>query len=567
MTSPPEATDSSVSARGEPRRGGRLVLGVVLVAAGAGLATLASRMARGVEVPPFGCGLLVWGLPERTDEAQEGEPGPEGEVPAGNPADSPPPAADAVTEGESPPSEGQVAPPSDPQAPPRSPPSDTGTDGPAEGATPVTGAAEPAEPPGPVDLGPWLRPLTPEDRAAIREAFEPLGIGATLAVRAVKGAEYVPPGGWLPVRPVYLAVVTDEEADRVLVPLAGDADVYLAAEDYLTAALTPEGAEAAADLRTATLPASARLLRSHVLVRPRAAEALGLSTEGPAPNCLAVTLVRPGALEEAGPAALSLGRDRRVRPVPVDLAVRADRPERWLGVAGLALEVAGLAILGLAAVRRLGRAEPPSTIVLRHVVEGAEGLAGQRAFGPVLTAMAAALAVGAVWAPPTLVEVLQTLTHDPRLLSLSSIGLSGLRPEAGALVSVFLNTALVDTLWNGVVAIGVAALVPGLGLVTATAGRLLEGTALAPVTLTLLDRVPLRAAVAGVKVHAFAALAVGAWRVLLGTVRPSALGQENRRMGFAAGAAELYGSLPLAMAILLAGALLETLLVALVGWL
>lgn len=536
MSGTPEATDASVSRPAGAGRLGRIAVGAVLLAAGVGLCLWAGHVARQARVPPFGYGLVLGGM-TREDGAEESaaEP-PEGETPTGDP-----------TEGDSPDE------PADAQAPQ--------PDSPADDSPPDEADASPEG----LDLEARQRALTPEDREAVRAALEPLETGPDLAVRAMREVLYAPPDGWGFSRSVHVAVVADAEADRALVPLAGDADVYMAADVPQADLFARLGvSEAGASIETASLPESASVLRRHVFVRRRAAETLDLAPKEAAPNRLFVTFARAGMLEEAGPAALSLARDRRIQAFPVDLAVGPERAERWLGVTGLALELAGLAVLGLAVLARLGQRTPPDTFALRHVVEGAGRLAGlRRTYAVVLACLAAVLAAGATGAAEPLAPLVQMVGTPP----LARVGLTTLRPGASDLVGVFLTTAAADIILKAFVGIGIPSLVPGLGLVAAFAGRFLGGVSLAPTALTLLERLPMRAAVAGVKLHAYAALAVGAWRVLLGTVRPSALGQKTHRLGFAVGGAQLYALLPLAMAILVAGALLETVLVALLGWL
>jgi hypothetical protein len=531
-----EATDASVSRPAGAGRLGRIAVGAVLLAAGVGLCLWAPHLARQARVPPFGYGLVLGGMTQE-DGAEEGAAeAPEGETPTGDPAEG-----NSADE------------PAETQPPQPDSPSD---DAPTEDAD--------ASPEG-LDLEPRQRALTSEDLEAVRAALEPLETGPVLAVRAMREVPYAPPDGWGFVRSVHVAVVADAEADRALVPLAGDADVYLAADVPQADLFARLGvSEAGASIETVSLPESASVLQRHIFVRRRAAEILDLAPKEAAPNRLLVALARPGALEDAGPAALSLARDRRIEAFPVDLAIGSERAERRLGVAGLALELAGLAVLGLAALAWLGQRTPPEAFALRQIVEGAGRLARlRRTYGVVLACLAAVLAAGATGAAEPLAPLTQMVGTPP----LARIGLTTLRPGASDLVGVFLTTASADIILKAFVGIGIPSLLPGLGLVAAFAGRLLGGAGLAPATLTLLERLPMRAAVAGVKVHAYAALAVGAWRMLLGTVRPSALGQKTHRMGFAAGGAQLYALLPLAMAILVAGALLETVLVAVLGWL
>jgi hypothetical protein len=183
-----------------------------------------------------------------------------------------------------------------------------------------------------------------------------------------------------------------------------------------------------------------------------------------------------------------------------------------------------------------------------------------------LAALGAALMIGAAWGAPLLRGGLMGPAVGQEQPTLSMIGLSGARPGPLALFMALLWTAAGNFVVRAVLLIGMPALVPGLGPAAAIGQALVWGAGLAPTTATLLERLPLRAAVAAVEVHAYAAMALGAWRVLVGVARPRALGQERRRAGYAAGAADLYAVLPLAGAILLAAALLETVLVAVVGW-
>lgn len=363
-------------------------------------------------------------------------------------------------------------------------------------------------------------------------------------------------------------MVADADADAVLAPLAGPADAYLGIDGPLADLLRgydfPAGA---ADVRTARLPASARMLHDLVLVRASAAGRLGLEPKAAEPNRAAVPLAAPFFLEGAWGRALGLEKDRGLRFAPVDLEIEAGSAARWMGLAALALVVGGGSAAGLAGLRRLGGVRPPQGLVGEHLVRGARLIAGQaRAHGAILAALGAGLVIGAAWGAPLIREWLISPVAGEEQPSLSMIGLSGAHPGPLVLFMGLFWTAAGNFMVRALLLIGMPALAPGLGMAAAMGQALVWGAGLAPATLTLLDRLPFRAAVAAVEVQAYAAVALGAWRVLVGVARPRALGQDRRRAGYAAGAADLYAVLPLAGAILLVAAILETVLVAIVGW-
>jgi hypothetical protein len=404
--------------------------------------------------------------------------------------------------------------------------------------------------------------------AAVRAALEPLGAGPALPIRAMREVLYVPADGVSRPRLVHVVVVSDAEADRALAPLAGPADVYRGTDEPLADLVRGGGFPAsAAGVQAVRLPESARLLRGLVLVRASAAARLGLEPSGPEPNRLAVTLRQAGSLDAAWGRAIGLAEARGLRFAPVDLAVGCGSAARWMALAALALMLAGGSAAGIGALGALAGVRPPRSIVGEHLVRGARRLATERrAYAIVLGAMAGAVVLGAAWGAEGWRERLIGPALAAGRPDLSMVGLPAAHPGATALLAMLLSTAVGNFVLRAVLLIGLPALAPGLGLAAALGQAVAWGAGLAPATATLLGRLPLRAAVAAVEVHAYAAVALGAWRVLVGTVRPRAVGQTGRRAGYAAGAADLYAVLPLVGAVLLAAAFVETVLVAIVGW-
>ena len=203
--------------------------------------------------------------------------------------------------------------------------------------------------------------------------------------------------------------------------------------------------------------------------------------------------------------------------------------------------------------------------MLEWLVAGSRFLAkNPRDYAKILGLMIAAAVAGAAWGgPQALGEFLRSFGAGP----LAQVGLRSADLGPSDLLDRFVMTLMVTLLLRALMGIGVPSLLPGLGLVTALAHNLAWGVFLAPATLTLLSRLPIRGSVVAVEIQAYAILAFGAWRVLAGVLWPKSFGLERRREGYAAGLNELYRLIPLAGAILVVAALLETgLMAALSHW-
>ena len=145
-------------------------------------------------------------------------------------------------------------------------------------------------------------------------------------------------------------------------------------------------------------------------------------------------------------------------------------------------------------------------------------------------------------------------------LAIQSQALDGM-----GLVNFLLMTFLRRFLLEGLLLIGLTSLVPGLGIVVAVAHSLAGGMMLAPSTLTLLERLPLRGAVVAIESQAYAILAFGGLHILLGVVRPKDLGAEKRTAGYMQGISHFYRLIPLAALVLGAAVVLETAMVAILA--
>ncbi|MBE3124000.1 MAG: hypothetical protein IMZ65_04280, partial [Planctomycetes bacterium] len=299
-----------------------------------------------------------------------------------------------------------------------------------------------------------------------------------------------------------------------------------------------------------------------ILVRRSAAGRLGLEPAAEAPNLLVATIDVPGRLEEAMVLARPLWPDRRIAVRPIDWALDPAGGPRRLGLVALALILAGGSLVVATVLPALGRLGEDARAPASWVADGARLLGGRADYGVVVAAMMAALAAGAAWGgPPGAGDLARELVAEP----MARVGLESAAPEAGQLLGFFVTAMMTNVLLWGLVAIGAAGLVPGLGLALALAQMLAWGVTLTPDTLTLLDRLPLRAAVAVVEAGGYALLALGSWRVLVGTVRPQALGQERVRQGYGAGLSHLYRLIAPAVALVVVAAALETVLLAVVG--
>ncbi len=529
-----------------------LVVGLALFAAGSVVGALAARSGRQIKPSPFAYAVTFFAPPAGW--------GQEPEAPE-EPAEEAPP---------------------EPETPPEAAPDVTPE--PEEGAeTDATGDAEAELPLEPLDLKELYGILTPDDVEAIARVAAPAGLPLGL----MQVVTHVPASSWAVPERIAVALVGDGQADAFLDPLvapeARGVDVYLGSPGSLEAILAPYETfppDAAAST-AAHLPPSARSLRGLMLVRASAAEAFGLDPGGPRPNALVVPLdpqgrTRPGDesrfrrpnLEEVVAAALPLYAERGISFRAQDLRLTAARPERWAGTAALALMLAGGAAIVAAGLAHLAAMEEARGLILESLVRGARVTreAGATTLG-VLAVLWAVTVAGAAWGGPVMLDLLVRASPNTVYPTLDQIGLPGSEPTLSPLVSAFVASLMGVLVLRAIVAVGIPSLVPGLGLVTAAAVALLWGAMLAPVALTSLDRLPWTGAVAAIELAVVATVALGAWHVLEGVLRPAAFGQETRRQGYAAAVERLYMLLPLVAALALAAALLRTLLLAGLGWL
>lgn len=489
-------------------------MGILLLGAGLALGAWASHLARSAAAPPFACGLTVFAPPRGWGEtpATATKPGPP------SPSETP-------------------APPADAPAPP-------------------------------LDLASLYGTFRAEDRQALAGALDGLrGSGwLDLHIRSalLPAARHI--ADWP--QGVMLAVVDDGQADRVLDPLVPAAergvDVYLGTDLALARLVAGyDFPPAAAASRASRLPDSARCLRGMALVRASAADRFAIAAGDAACNATVAELARPGDMEEAMRRLWPLWQARGLSARPVDLALGTGSLPRWIGTAALAMILAGGSLLLMTGLGAAGRTTPGRNPVLAHLAGSARVLGeNRRDYGAVLAVIMAVLVVGAAWGgPPGLGDLAREIAGEP----LARIGLTAVPLGWTEALDLFVMALLVNVLLAAMMGIALPAMVPGLGVMAAAIQFLAWGVLLAPATLTALDRLPLRAVVAAVEGHAYALLALGAWRVLAGVTRPAALGQTRRREGYAAGLADLYRLLAPAAVILLAAALLETALVAVVS--
>ena len=381
--------------------------------------------------------------------------------------------------------------------------------------------------------------------------------------------QWLPPGSLAMPRSIILCVVDDADADRLLAPLIVKGDrmaPLLAATDAPLSVVFadkrfPKGA---ADVPAARLPDSVRCLGDMILVRRSAASRVGLEPKSPAPNMLVVTFGRPGVLEEVMRLAEPLWKSRRITVRPIDLALGYGSAARWMGAAALALMLAGGSLLAACGVAALGRRGGTHHDIVDRVLAGARLVNGHRAeYARVLALLTAALVVGGAWGGP---EPLGDLLRENGAGPLARVGLESAELGTAQLGDFLLNALLGNVLLRALLVIGLPGLVPGLGLVTAAVQNVIWGVALAPSTLTLLDRLPLRAVVTVLEGQAYALMALGGWRVLAGVLWPGAVGERSRKAGYSAGLSELYRVIPLAAVVLLVAALVETGIEAAMSW-
>jgi hypothetical protein len=494
-----------------------LGVGISLITAGMTLALWASYDARPGSVPPFAYGMVLFAPPATPPPSAENQP------PAG--AEQPTPE--------------QPAPPAAP-------------------AIPV-----PEDITKPLDLESIYGSLNFNSLQEIERAAERLVPTATLPLRVLWAVTYLPPDQLAPPRWIVVAVVADAYADFTLVPLAGDdaaardAAIYAGADVPLAEVLSGKPfAAGAAGLPAARLPDSARCFRDMIIVRRSAMLRAGLEPKLQTPNVMVVGLGWPGQLEDAVRRVLPLWEKYKISARPVDLAVARDSSAWWMAAGGLAAILTGGSLILAAGLLALGRLGPRSNSVLEWLVAGSRFLAkSPRDYAKILGLMIAAVVAGAAWGgPQALGEFIRSFGAGP----LAQVGLRSSAIGPADLLDRFVMTLMVTLLLRALMGIGVPSLLPGLGLVTALAHNLAWGVFLAPATLTLLSRLPIRGSVVAVEMQAYAILAFGAWRVLAGVLWPRSFGLERRRDGYAAGMNELYRLIPLAGAILVVAALLET---------
>jgi len=522
-----------------PPAGGRglglrgVLLGLALAGAGVAVVAWAAALAADRPAQPFGYGIQLYAPPKGWDEPQDDQPEerqPEGV--SGRPGD----------------------------APPEPEPSAEAAGGEAEAVTDVP-AAETDESPQSADLESLFGTLSPEDVEAARAALGQPADAGVLPVRLMRGLGYRMPGSrWL-ATPLALALVPDAEADRALVPLAGEAAVYVGLDADLADVLARYDFPApASEARAARLPEAATCLEGLLLVRASAAEQFGFEAGEGAPNLLVAEVAPIGSLEPALSRAWPLVKERGISPRPIDLELAPAEAAWGVGVAGLALVLAGGTVLVAGVVLALGRRAPARHAVAEYVLAGARVAAGNRAaYGWVLAAMCLALVVGAAWGGPADVGLFLRTAGAGHL---AKVGLTFAPVEPQELLNLLFLTVVANVLLWGLLVMGIPGLVPGLGLMVALVHNVAWGAALAPATLTFLERLPVRGAVVAIELQAYALMALGAWNVLLGLVKPEALGQTTRKLGYAAGVDRLYRMLPLVVALVVAAALAETLLVA-----
>jgi hypothetical protein len=529
-----------------PRRSLRAAvgLGIILLAVGVTLSLRASASARREPVAPFAYGLNLF-VPVRGESAG---PAPEKSAADAEPAPAEQPSAGAAAA----PSEAAEA--ADPAGVPALAPKAGEA---AEGAGPRT-----------IEVQAAYKPLGADERSAVAEAFGGLDADGPIYVRWTNVVVWAPGDAFSPPRACALAVISDADADRWLDPLvppdARGAGAYLGVAEGLEEMLAgTRFADAVEGVTTARLPAEAAVLEWMVLVRPAAAEGLGLAGADAEPNVAILALRRPGTLEEAMRRLWPLWQSRGLWIHPVDLRLARGAGARWVGLAGLAAMLAGGALLVGAAVRRLAaRAQngKPFGDLLIGAAQLAAGRPGRHALASVLVVAAMAAGAAAGWPAAGLVPG----AEGGAATGLGMVGLSAAPVPMATVVMLLVRQAAARFLGLGLL-MGLPALVPGVGWLVLLGEQAVGGMALDPATLGLLDRLPLRAGVAALEVQAAALLLVGAAEVWLGVVRPAALGCASRRAGYVEGVRRLCRLLVLALVISGAAAVVETLFIAAVS--
>jgi hypothetical protein len=499
-----------------------LILSVVLAVAGAAAAIGAADLARSLPAPPLGYGVTF----------------------SASPAVPPAEAAKSA-------------------ATPTAAPAATSTAAPTATPAATSTATDISEP---HDLEPEYGQLSAEDIRAVDEALAPLAPSARLPLHFLSAVVFWPEESLSPPRAAVVAIIGDEDADRLLAPLAsprvGSAQVYAAADLPAARLLTQAGVPEETTVSLALLPTSARGVRNLVLVRQSAVAALGLKPRTETPNMMIVTLARPGQLAEA----LRLGRpllaSNHLGAGAVDLVIGHDTTARWLGAVGLALLLAAGTVLVGGLMIHFGNGPAPERASLEHLHEGMKILAGHRGlYRRVQWVMVGAILVGGlVGVPGSMGPDIQEFLAGPLA-----------KPESqafgvGALGELAVTTFVTSLFVRGLLLIGVPGLLPGLGLVVAAGHNLVWGMAVSPATLTLLDRLPMRGAVVALEAQAYVMLAMGGLLILRGALWPRVYGVEGRRQGYAAGLAECYRLIAPAALVLAAAVVLEIVFVAAVTW-
>jgi len=347
-----------------------------------------------------------------------------------------------------------------------------------------------------MDVGPWL-PLRAEKIASVAPE------STTGSVQEIWLAATGDTSGLA--RSLILARVSDADADRLLDPLVSGGPpmeshpaVYIAAPIELARVLAAFGlpAEAAGQVGWAPVWPAPPCLLGMVLVRESAAEKLGLRTTLAAPNAVMIVLPHAGTIEDAMARLKAPCVQQGLAARPFDLPIADFAHERLVGLAGLVLMLAGGSLLAATGLRAAGRINPGDRGWAEWFLRGPKliGVSGPT-FGRVLALAMAAIALGAMWGGPgEFWDMARQATAEP----LAATGATSSPVGADALLNAVVMTFLTNLLLWALVIIAVPSLVPGLGIVTCLVHNFFWGVVLAPATLTLLDRMPLRAAVAGV---------------------------------------------------------------------
>jgi hypothetical protein len=411
-----------------------------------------------------------------------------------------------------------------------------------------------------MDLEAVFDSLSAEQLKAAADALAPLEPAARLPLRLMSEV-LVGVGESSPIpRSVLVAVVADDDADRVLAPLCGTegaaAQLYVSPELPLNQVFSEAGlADSTKDLPAANLPVASRCFGEMVLVRQSAVGRVGLQPKSLTPNFLVVTLPRAGQLQESLRLALPLRTSHKMLARPWDLVLPRESVGRWLGVAGLALILMAGAVFIVGLAVYWGAQPPPMKMGLDALHEAAQLLGRHRhLFYLVQAVMILAVVLGCAVGVPGPSGHLWQQQRFPAPLALVDLPTAGI--EGTAILSAVLLIFLAYFFVCGLVLVGLPSLFPGLGAVTAVLAGFLWGVALAPSTLTLLERLPYRGIVMAFENQAYTILALGGWIILIGLIRPKTLGAETHFQGYKVGVSVLYRLIPAAAALLLVAAIL-----------